>query len=139
MQLGRTLAEYLEKGQVVTFEGNLGSGKTTLIKGICQGLGIEEPVTSPTFTLVNEYQGRLPVYHFDFYRIDDAGELLDLGLEEYFYGQGVCLIEWPEQVQAWLPDDHWKISLESRFIAGWENKRKLTLDIPHDIFETIKA
>lgn len=137
--MGKALAEYLAKGRVVTFEGNLGSGKTTLIKGICQGLGIEEPVTSPTFTLVNEYQGRLPVYHFDFYRIEDSSELLDLGLEEYFYGQGVCLIEWPEQVQAWLPDDHWKIRLESRFIAGWENKRKLTLDIPHEIFEKIIA
>ena len=137
MRLGKALAEYLQKGQGGTFEGNLGSGKTTLIRGICQGLNIDEPVTSPTFTLVNEYEGRHPVYHFDFYRITDASELLDLGLEEYFYDQGICLIEWPEQVQSWLPDDHWRIILKSRFEPEWENMRQITLNVPHEILEKI--
>lgn len=103
---GRQYAAGLAQGDVLAFSGHLGSGKTTLIQGICQGLGVSEFVTSPTFTLINEYSGRLPVYHFDFYRLDSTAELTDLGVEEYLGGDGVCLIEWPELIEAWLPGHH---------------------------------
>jgi len=105
----------------------LGSGKTTCVKGICAGLGVEEEVTSPTFTLINEYQGRLPVFHFDFYRIGSAQELRDLGLDEYFYGEGVCLIEWPEIVSAMLPKHHFEIHFFGQFQPEWEHRREITV------------
>ena len=108
---GGLFAGRLSPGEVLVFTGNLGSGKTTLIQGICRGLGVEETVTSPTFTLINEYRGRLPVYHFDFYRLHSAVELTDLGLEEYLYGEGVCLVEWPELIAEWLPAQHTRLHL----------------------------
>jgi tRNA threonylcarbamoyladenosine biosynthesis protein TsaE len=109
---GVIIAESLTPGEMLVFTGNLGSGKTTLIQGICRGLGVEETVTSPTFTLINEYRGRLPVYHFDFYRLHSAVELTDLGLEEYLYGDGICLVEWPELIAEWLPVRHIRLHLE---------------------------
>jgi len=105
----------------------LGSGKTTCVKGICAGLGVEEEVTSPTFTLINEYQGRLPVFHFDFYRISSVNELRDLGLDEYFYGDGICLIEWPEIVTDMLPKHHFEVHLFWKFQPEWEHRREITV------------
>jgi|GEM_PF-569341 len=103
---GFRFARTLQTGEVILFQGHLGSGKTTCIRGLCAGLGINEIITSPTFTLINEYRGRLPVYHFDFYRIRGFSELHDLGVEEYFQGDGVCLIEWPEVATPLLPASH---------------------------------
>jgi tRNA threonylcarbamoyladenosine biosynthesis protein TsaE len=103
LEIGRRLAEDLRPGDVVALSGELGAGKTTLVKGIALGLGVREPVTSPTFTLIQEYEGRLPVYHVDLYRIREAESLEDLGLEEYFYGTGVTLVEWPEKAASFLP------------------------------------
>jgi tRNA threonylcarbamoyladenosine biosynthesis protein TsaE len=103
---GFRLAKSLQAGEVILFQGHLGSGKTTCIRGLCAGLAINELITSPTFTLINEYRGRLPVYHFDFYRICQFSELHDLGVEEYFQGEGVCLVEWPEVVFPLLPPSH---------------------------------
>ena len=111
LRFGRQIAQQLAAGSVVAFFGGLGAGKTTLIKGICGALAVKETVTSPTFTLINEYTGRLPVYHFDFYRIESDAEVLDLGLEEYFYGDGICLIEWPEVVHALLPAQRLEVHL----------------------------
>jgi len=108
---GIRLAAALEPGSVLIFTGNLGAGKTTLIQGICAGLAVTETVTSPTFTLINEYRGRLPVYHFDFYRLHAAAELHDLGLEEYLDGEGICLIEWPELIEDWLTPGHTRMQL----------------------------
>jgi tRNA threonylcarbamoyladenosine biosynthesis protein TsaE len=108
---GRAIAGGLIPGDVMIFTGNLGSGKTTLIQGICTGLQVQETMTSPTFTLINEYRGRLPVYHFDFYRLHTDAELHDLGLEEYLDGDGVCLIEWPELIEEWLPVRHLRLHL----------------------------
>ena len=96
---------------MLIFKGDLGAGKTTCIKGVCAGLGVTQPVTSPTFTLINEYQGRLPVYHFDFYRIRSEIETLDLGLQEYFEGDGVCLIEWPEVIVDKLPTKRYEFHM----------------------------
>jgi len=108
---GAQIGGRLTPGAVLVFTGNLGSGKTTLIQGICRGMDITETATSPTFTLINEYHGRLPVYHFDFYRLHSAGELADLGLEEYLYGDGVSLVEWPELIAGWLPVRHTRFQL----------------------------
>ncbi|UCE20478.1 MAG: tRNA (adenosine(37)-N6)-threonylcarbamoyltransferase complex ATPase subunit type 1 TsaE [Gemmatimonadota bacterium] len=109
---GVELARDLEPQTVIALIGDLGSGKTCLTQGICAGLEVEEYVTSPTFTLINEYRGRLPVYHFDLYRIDDLKEMLDLGYEEYFYGNGVCVIEWAEKMETLLPEKRIEILLK---------------------------
>jgi tRNA threonylcarbamoyladenosine biosynthesis protein TsaE len=108
-------AALLHPGNVVAFYGNLGSGKTTFIRGLCSGLNVTDGVSSPTFTLVNEYQGLLRIYHLDLYRITTLGGLKDIGLEEYFYSDGVCLVEWPEIVQSILPAGHQAIRLSFDF------------------------
>lgn len=119
-EVGRGLGLSLGPGDVVALIGDLGSGKTCLIQGMCAGLQIEEVVTSPTFTLMNPYQGRLPVYHFDLYRLDDADALLDIGYEEYVDGEGVCLIEWADKFPHVLPDSHIELRIE---IVGHEHRR----------------
>ena len=97
--LGRTLAQALQGGAVVAFTGDLGAGKTAFVSGMAEGLGIEERVTSPTFTIVNEYEGgRLPLFHFDMYRLGSADELFDIGWEDYLARGGVCAVEWSENV-----------------------------------------
>jgi tRNA threonylcarbamoyladenosine biosynthesis protein TsaE len=100
--------------RVFTFSGNLGSGKTTFIKYLCKVLGVEEQVTSPTFALVNEYQGanKLKIYHFDFYRIKNIQEAYDMGYEEYFYSGKYCFIEWPELIKELVPNDAINIYIE---------------------------
>lgn len=98
---------------VVAVSGALGSGKTVLIQGICQGLGVKQLVTSPSFIIINEYPGEnFWVYHFDLYRLKNVQELINLGYEEYFYGNGVCLIEWAEKAQELLPDNRIEVNLK---------------------------
>ena len=111
---GRLLGMLLTKGDVVALVGDLGAGKTTLTQGIADGLGVDREcyVTSPTFTIINEYRGRVPVYHLDFYRIDSPSEVGDLGLEEYFQGNGVAVVEWAEKIKTFLPKEHLMIMLE---------------------------
>lgn len=102
---GLELGASLRKGDIVALIGDLGTGKTALTKYIAEGLGIQEVITSPTFTIVQEYrQGRLPLYHFDVYRIGDPEEMHELGYEEYFYGDGVCVIEWADLIEELLPE-----------------------------------
>ena len=115
--LGFEFSQKLAPGSILCFRGDLGAGKTTCIKGICAGLDVSQPVTSPTFTLINEYKGRLSVYHFDFYRIKSEYETFDLGLDEYFFGDGVCLIEWPEIIDHLLPEKRIEFHLQSDFSA----------------------
>ena len=104
-QLGARLAEQLSPGDVVALRGGLGAGKTAFTRGLARGLGIEDPVTSPTYTIVNEYpQGRLPLFHFDMYRLRGAEELFDLGWEDYLDRGGVCAVEWSENVWEALED-----------------------------------
>ena len=102
--LGHRLASYLEPGDTVLVNGDLGAGKTCFIQGICSGLDTNEPVTSPTFTLVNEYDGVIPIAHFDLYRLDDAGSVLDIGFEEYLETH-VCLIAWGDKFLGVMPSD----------------------------------
>jgi tRNA threonylcarbamoyladenosine biosynthesis protein TsaE len=101
---GRSVASTLRRGDVLALRGDLGAGKTHFVKGIAAGLGGGDIVTSPTFTLIHEYTGgRLPLFHFDFYRLEDETEAIKIGLEEYLDGEGVCVIEWAEKVPALLP------------------------------------
>lgn len=107
------LADLLQPGTVLALIGDLGTGKTTLTKYIARGLGIAETLTSPTFTIVKEYySGRLPLYHFDVYRMESAADLFEIGAEEYFYGDGVCIVEWADQVAEILPDETLCIFIE---------------------------
>jgi tRNA threonylcarbamoyladenosine biosynthesis protein TsaE len=122
---GQKLSLLLAPGDVIGFFGDLGSGKTRTIQGICQGLGCGDQVSSPTFTIINEYRGKYPVYHFDLYRIESENEIFDLGYEEYFYNDGICLIEWAERVQSLLPSDHIEIYLKGFFNPGQENLREI--------------
>lgn len=129
LSLGAKIAGLLRAGDVVAFFGDLGSGKTCLIQGICKGLGVKEQVTSPTFTLINEYINGLPVYHFDFYRINSEAEIFGLGYEEYFYGNGLCLIEWADRVSSFLPGNRIEIHLKSLFEQEQENHREIWVKI----------
>lgn len=100
-------------GTIIALIGDLGTGKTTLTKSIAAGLGVTEPVTSPTFTIIKEYRsGRLPLFHFDVYRIGDIDEMYELGYEEYFFGDGLCVIEWADLIEDLIPDDAMRIYLQ---------------------------
>jgi len=112
LRVGSTIADLLTPGTVVALIGNLGAGKTALSQAICAAMGVEnQQVTSPTFVLIQEYAGRLPVYHFDTYRLRDEDEFLELGADEYLEGEGVCLIEWADRVHDLLPRDRVQIEI----------------------------
>jgi tRNA threonylcarbamoyladenosine biosynthesis protein TsaE len=111
-RLAGHLAQVLEPGTAVALVGNLGAGKTRLVRALCEALGVDRrAIASPTFVLVHEYEGRLPVYHFDTYRLRDPHDFLALGADEYLSGEGICLIEWADRVAAWLPADHLRIDI----------------------------
>lgn len=111
-QLGRYLGEMAQAGDVFLLVGELGSGKTCLVQGIASGLDVREHVFSPSFVLIREYQGRLPLYHVDFYRLDHIDEIADLGLDDYIYGAGVCVIEWADKGTPILPDENLTVVLK---------------------------
>jgi len=125
-RLGRALGSLLQAGDVVCLVGDLGSGKTCLAQGIAQGLEIDpsQGVTSPTFTLIHEFLGRLPLYHFDLYRLGGPDELWDLGPEEYFYGQGVTVIEWAEKARGIVPGE--RLDIELKHYREKEREIKIT-------------
>lgn len=111
--LGKKLAERACPGQIFTLNGDLGVGKTVFTQGFAAGLGITEPVNSPTFTIIQEYQeGRMPFYHFDVYRIGDIEEMEEIGYDDYFFGQGVCLIEWAELIRELIPENAISVTIE---------------------------
>ncbi|MBQ6133838.1 MAG: tRNA (adenosine(37)-N6)-threonylcarbamoyltransferase complex ATPase subunit type 1 TsaE [Lachnospiraceae bacterium] len=121
------LAKEAKAGSIYTLSGDLGAGKTVFARGFARGLGIMSPVTSPTFTLVNEYKkGRLPLYHFDVYRLGEAEELYDTGFEDYLENGGVVLIEWAERIEELLPRPYFYISIEKDLSRG-EDFRLITL------------
>ncbi|NLY71682.1 MAG: tRNA (adenosine(37)-N6)-threonylcarbamoyltransferase complex ATPase subunit type 1 TsaE [Clostridiales bacterium] len=125
-ELGLRRAEGLKADTVIALIGDLGSGKTALTKAIAKGLGIEQQVTSPTFTIIQEYSGgRLPLYHFDVYRLEDEEDMYELGYEEYFYGDGVCVIEWADQIKGLLPKNTIYINI---YYGSHENERIYTIE-----------
>ena len=112
INIGKIIGSSLTKGTVIAFKGTLAAGKTTLTKGIAESLEIDDVITSPTFTLVSEYEGKLPLYHFDVYRLDTVEDFLNIGSEEMMYGDGVCAIEWSEKIESALPKDAIIIEIE---------------------------
>ncbi|WMJ74892.1 tRNA (adenosine(37)-N6)-threonylcarbamoyltransferase complex ATPase subunit type 1 TsaE [Cytophagaceae bacterium ABcell3] len=124
-ETAKELITYAEGKNIWLFEGEMAAGKTTFIKAICKVKGVTDNVTSPTFSLVNEYQTKEgdTIYHFDFYRIKDESEALDIGCEEYFYSGNLCLIEWPSMIPSLIPDNYLKIHItaekEQRKIQAW--------------------
>ena len=121
------LGEAAEPGTVYTLVGDLGVGKTVLTQGLAEGLGITEAVNSPTFTILQVYEeGRLPLYHFDVYRIGDVEEMDEIGYEDYFYGDGVCLIEWANLIEEILPEEYTEIRIEKDLEKGFDY-RKITV------------
>lgn len=132
-ELGKAIGAKLEAGDVVCLTGDLGVGKTVLVQGIAEGLGIEEGICSPTFTLIQEYyEGRLPLYHFDVYRISNVTDMDELGYEEYFYGKGVCLVEWGEMVRELFPENTVYITIEKNLEKGFDY-REITISKDFDI------
>lgn len=111
--IGIKIGKQLKAGDILSLNGDLGAGKTYLTKGIAKGLGIKDYITSPTFTILNEYKGRIPLYHFDVYRINDVEEMYEIGFEEYLYGNGVCIIEWGSMVEEILPEDTINIKIKN--------------------------
>jgi len=125
---GRQLGEKAFPGQVITLTGDLGVGKTVFTQGLAKGLGIEEPVNSPTFTIVQVYdEGRLPLYHFDVYRIGDISEMDEVGYEDCFYGEGVTLIEWSNMIEEILPEHVKTVTIEKNLEKGFDY-RKITVE-----------
>ena len=126
--LGERLAKEAKPGQVFTLIGDLGVGKTVFTQGIASGLGIDEPICSPTFTIVQEYySGRLPFYHFDVYRIGDVEEMDEVGFDDYVYGDGVTMIEWANLIQEILPEKYTQILIEKDVEMGFDY-RKITIE-----------
>jgi tRNA threonylcarbamoyladenosine biosynthesis protein TsaE len=113
IKLGTKLAKKLKKGSVVALIGDLGSGKTVFTKGIAEGLGVKDAryVNSPTFVIIKEYKGKMPLYHFDLYRLDHCSSFDAMNYEEYFYGNGITVIEWADKIRRLLPPKHWEVTL----------------------------
>ena len=127
-EAARLFVENKGNGNVFAFYGKMGAGKTTFIKAICEVLGVEDVITSPTFALVNEYTSGDgdPIYHFDFYRLEDEREAEDIGVDDYFESGAVCLIEWPERIDNLLPDHTVRVDI----VANDDNSRTITLTFP---------
>jgi tRNA threonylcarbamoyladenosine biosynthesis protein TsaE len=137
-KLGMELGKFAREGDVFLLSGNLGSGKTCLTQGIAWGLDVKEYAFSPSFVLVREYNGRLPLYHIDFYRLNTVEEILDLALDEYLYGRGICVIEWAEKGTAVLPEDNLHIYLE--YVSDIDTDRMVMLEMHGDRYrELVKS
>ena len=127
-QLGKRIGEKALAGQIYTLNGDLGVGKTVFTQGVASGLGIPEPVNSPTFTILQEYDGgRLPFYHFDVYRIGDIEEMEEIGYDDYFFGEGICLIEWAERIPELLPENRISVHIEKDPARDFDY-RKITIE-----------
>ena len=126
MLAGEKLARKLKPGDMIALSGNLGSGKTTFTKGIGKGLGVKDSkrINSPTFVLIKEYNGRVPLYHLDLYRLDDLKEIENLAIEEYIYGNGITVIEWAEKIKSILPEKHILV----KFKIKGDNKREVIIE-----------
>ncbi len=126
LEIAKSFARTLAPGTVVALYGDLGAGKTVFVRGVAGALGAREQVTSPTFTLIHEYRGNLPLYHMDLYRLNSTREIVEIGVEEYFYGDGVCLVEWAEKLGELLPDDVIRVVIRHMD----EHHREITIKTP---------
>ncbi len=128
-EIGRQLGEQAQAGEVFCLSGDLGTGKTIFTKGFAAGLSVTDTVNSPTFTIVQEYAGRIPFYHFDVYRIQEPEEMEEIGYEDYFFGEGVCIIEWAELIEELLPEHAVRVCIRKDLEKGTEYRR-ITIEKP---------
>ncbi len=129
-EIGRQFGLAAQVGSVFALEGDLGAGKTVFAKGFAAGLGITEVISSPTFTILQIYDsGRLELYHYDAYRIEDPSEMEEIGYTDYFYGEGTCLVEWPGNIAEYFPDHYTKISIEKDLEKGFDHRRITVTEI----------
>ena len=133
-KIGEQLGELLNKGNIVCLSGDLGAGKTAFTKGIAKGLGVEDYVTSPTYTIINEYEGRLPLYHFDVYRLNNVEEMYELGYEEYFFGDGVVVLEWADIVRDIIPGERLWITILN---TKGDNSREIIMEPTGEAYDKI--
>ena len=127
-EAGKELAKRLSPGDVIAFHGDLGAGKTVFVRGLAEGLGLDARVTSPTFTIVNEYEGKIPLFHFDMYRLSGSDELFEIGWEDYLARGGICAVEWSEITEDAFPEN--TINIYIKKID--DNTREITIDIPEE-------
>ena len=128
---GKKMGQEARPGQVICLNGDLGVGKTIFTQGFAEGLGISEPVNSPTFTIIQEYEsGRMPFYHFDVYRIGDIEEMEEIGYDDYFYGNGICLIEWANLIEEILPEQIIEITIEKNLEKGFDYRKITVTGLP---------
>ena len=113
--IAKAFAKELKSGDVICLNGDLGVGKTAFVQGLAKALGVSEPISSPTFTIVNCYDAKLPIYHFDVYRIEDCDEMYEIGYEEYVYGDGITIIEWQEKIKEILPEKRYDITISKDY------------------------
>jgi tRNA threonylcarbamoyladenosine biosynthesis protein TsaE len=133
-KIGEQLGKLLNKGNIVCLSGDLGAGKTAFSKGIAKGLGVEDYVTSPTYTIINEYEGRLPLYHFDVYRLNNVEEMYELGYEEYFFGDGVVVLEWADVVRDIIPGERLWITILN---TKGDNSREIIVEPTGEVYDNI--
>lgn len=131
-RIAAEIAQTLKGGEFIAMYGDLGAGKTAFVGGLAEALGINVHITSPTFTIVNEYEGRVPLYHFDVYRISDSDEMYEIGYDEYIDGHGVCIVEWAELIEDIFPDEYFKITILKDDEKGFDY-RKIIFEESGDI------
>ncbi|MBK5243270.1 tRNA (adenosine(37)-N6)-threonylcarbamoyltransferase complex ATPase subunit type 1 TsaE [Clostridium sp.] len=136
-RLGKQIGSLVNSGDIICLIGDLGTGKTHLAKGIAKGLGIEDHITSPTFTIVNEYTGRLKLYHFDVYRVNDPDEIAAIGFDEYIFSDAVSIIEWANYIEELIPPDNLTITIEKSIEFG-DDYRKINIQYEHIRYDYIK-
>lgn len=138
IKLGNQIGTYVNPGDILCINGDLGTGKTHLVKGIAEGLGIDESITSPTFNIVNEYHGRLKLYHFDVYRVNDPDEIAALGFDEYIFDEAVSVIEWANFIMELIPKEHIEINIE-KLPDSDQNWRRISINYIGDRYNYIKG
>ena len=137
VDIGYQIGKLANSGDIICLIGDLGTGKTHITKGIAKGLGIDEHITSPTFNIVNEYEGNLKLYHFDVYRVNDPDEIEAIGFDEYIFGDGVSIIEWANYIEELIPEEYLNVTIEKMPELG-ENFRKITLTPNGDKYNYVK-
>ncbi|ACQ54399.1 tRNA (adenosine(37)-N6)-threonylcarbamoyltransferase complex ATPase subunit type 1 TsaE [Clostridium botulinum] len=137
IDIGNFIGRHCNSGDILCLNGDLGAGKTHLSKGIAKGLNIKDNITSPTFNIVNEYDGRLKLYHFDVYRVNDPDEIEAIGFDEYIFGEGISIIEWSDYIEDLIPNEHMDIRINKIPEKG-ENYRKITINYHGNRYDYIK-